>query len=53
MEADLCNFCVFNCACCLGNPKYEWLVDEDGILSQSTVHCDAFVESNESKIENP
>jgi hypothetical protein len=49
----LCDHCTFNHACCLGSPKYEWRVDEEGTLSKIVDHCDAFVESQESLIENP
>ena len=54
MDDDLCMNCAFKHACCLGTPKYsEWAVDSQGILNRVVIHCDAFCESSESKIENP
>lgn len=52
MENDLCKHCTFNYGCCMGDPKYQWEVDKDGILCQQVVHCNAFVESAESLKQN-
>jgi hypothetical protein len=48
---NICDHCLFNYACCLGDPVYITKVAEDGSMIKVVDDCNGFVEKKETANE--